>query len=88
MKTCGYIVMKGTKPCAFKNVIGSYRAGLLVPGEPSAFFGKSRDVCRAIVRSECTAARVAGSLIEDWARKNVPSFFDGEPFAVHPLAKQ
>jgi hypothetical protein len=88
MKICGYYVTKGGKPCAFKNVIGSHRCGILVPDTPVAFFHKRRDARRAINRSEAAAARFHGSLIEEWARKKVPAFFDGTEFKIQPLAKQ
>lgn len=88
MKIVGYYVTKGGAPCAFRNVTGSYRAGLLVPGTPAAFFNKKRDARRAVKRSEDAAAALPGSLVEDWARKNVPSYFEKTAFEIQPLAKQ
>ncbi len=91
MKVVGYIVFKGEKPCSFKNVIGSYRAGILVPAlshEPVAFFNKLRDANRAIGRSRAAADAVVGSVVEDFIREKHPELFDRSPFAVRPLGKQ
>lgn len=99
MKIVGYYVTKGGVPCAFKNVTGSYRGGAPGSGDrpreappakrPAvAFFNKPRDAARAMNRSRAASEQLPGSLIEDWARKNVPSYFDGQPFQVWPLSKQ
>jgi hypothetical protein len=102
MKVVGYFVTFGTTPCAFRNVSGSYRAGILVPVSnpagkdrkgnpaPTAFFSKLRDVRRAVRRSEETAAELQAkqSLIGEWAREHVPSYFLPSDFHIHSLAKQ
>jgi hypothetical protein len=98
MKIVGYYVTKGGVPCAFTNITGSYRGGLLVPVSDlvtrsrtlpaAAFFNKRRDANRAMHRSQEAATKLPGSLVEDWARKHVPSYFSKEPFAVWPLGKQ
>ena len=98
MKIVGYYVTKGGVPCAFQNITGSYRAGLLVPVcdlvkasgplPAAAFFNKQRDARRAMNRSQAAAEALPGSLVEDWARKHVPSYFVNTPFAIWPLAKQ
>lgn len=101
MNIVGYYVTKGSVPCAFQNATGSYRGGLLVPVngliKPSpaplpatAFFNKLRDARRAMNRSRHMAESVKTSApwLSDVLRKQVPSYFDGEPFAIWPLGKQ
>lgn len=103
MKIVGYYVTLNAAPCAFRNVGGTYRAGILVScadpagrdrkGKPSpaAFFAKPRDARRAIHRSVAAAAelRAKQSLVGEWAQERVPSYFAGAlNFEIWPLAKQ
>lgn len=102
MKIVGYYVLKGGVPCAFRNIDGMKRAGILVPitdpagkdkqGKPlaAAFMDKPRDARRAIRRSEsCIKAITAGeNLISEWMREQIPSYYDSAAFETLPLAKQ
>lgn len=89
MKTCGYIITKGGALCSLLNVSGLNRGGVLLPGEPVAFFAKPRDARRAVERSKRIAKQVTGTLIESWARERCPQIFDeAAAYAVVPVAKQ
>lgn len=102
MKIIGYYVLKGGVPCAFRNIDGTKRAGILVPitdpagkdskGKPlpAAFMDKPRDARRAIRRSEqCAKTLTVGeNLISQWLREQIPSYYDSAAFEILPLAKQ
>lgn len=89
LKTVGFIVLKGTQPCALLNVSGLRRGGVLLPGAGVVMFNKRRDARRAINRTERVIALVKGSMLEDFVRAKAPGLFDVYPlYDIKPLQKQ
>lgn len=85
----GQIVTQGGLPCTLYNAAQTRRGGVLVPrrhaGEPVVFFGTPRDARRAITRTTRIAARLKGSLVDDWAR--LAPLLAGKPYEITPLMR-
>lgn len=84
--TTGYIVTKAEQVCTIVNVTGLHRGGVLLPGVPVVEYLKKRDARRAIKRTERAAARLRGSLIDDWPRLN--QLLAAGEFTIVPVARQ
>lgn len=89
LKTVGFIVLKGTQPCALLNVSGLRRGGVLLPGAGVVMFNKRRDARRAINRTERVVSLIKGSMLEDFVRAKAPGLFDASAaYDIQPLLKQ
>ena len=86
--TVGHLVLRDGLPCKLVNVSGSRKGGVLMPGVPVISFLKVRDAERAIERTEQVRDSLSTSLVAEWMRAMMPSFLNGEKFAVAPIAKQ
>lgn len=89
MKTTGYIILQGGRPCGLYNASATSstkRGGCLIPGKPVEQFTQPRDAQRAIRRTERVAKALSGSLVDEWIK--LSPLLSGEAYEIVPLVKQ
>ena len=84
-ETIGYIVTQGGLPCTLYNAALSCIGGVLVPGAPVVFFASPRDARRAIERTGCVAAKLKGSIVDDWIK--LSPLHSGQPYKIEPVMR-
>lgn len=87
MKTAGYIVTKGGRPCALVPIPAA-RSGVLIFGEEAALFASDSAATAAITLSLARVAQLRGAKLAATVREKRRAVADARLFAVVPVRRE